>query len=241
MSNDGRYASPPCLLHEVDPSYSGLASQPDSSAWKDVARWRKAERDRLVAARQAMPPALHRACTAAIAERLDHLLGDVQGRTISVYWPMRAEPDLRPWMLSLHRRGAICGLPVVVGRDEPMTFRRWAPGMPLVAGIWKIPVPAADDRVIPDVVLAPVVGFDEGCFRLGYGGGYFDRTLAAIDTPLVAIGVAFEMMRLADVFAQPHDMPMQVIVTESRVRDCRNGQGHGEQCAGGPGRPDPTR
>jgi 5-formyltetrahydrofolate cyclo-ligase len=87
----------------------------------------------------------------------------------------------------------------------------------MAPGIWDIPVPAEGEPVQPDAVLAPLVGFDGLGYRLGYGGGYYDRTLAAMDGPLLAIGVGFELAQLDTIHPQPHDVPMSAIVTERRV------------------------
>jgi 5-formyltetrahydrofolate cyclo-ligase len=84
-------------------------------------------------------------------------------------------------------------------------------------GVFDLPVPKAREVVQPAIVLAPLVGFDADNFRLGYGGGYFDRTLTAFSRRPVAIGVGFELARLASVFPRPHDVPMDIVVTEARV------------------------
>ncbi|HEM47382.1 MAG TPA: 5-formyltetrahydrofolate cyclo-ligase [Alphaproteobacteria bacterium] len=191
------YASPPCLMHEQDPAWSGLS--PDDSPEKRVARWRKAERQRL------------------IAGRLDALIGDVAGRTVSAYWPFRGEPDLRAWMESVAERGGRCALPVVVEKGVPLVFRTWRKGEELASGVWNIPVPAGGAEVVPDVVIAPVVGFDRGAWRLGYGGGFFDRTLASLPTRPLAIGVGYAMQEVDTIYPQPHDIPMTVIATEQEL------------------------
>ena len=90
--------------------------------------------------------------------------------------------------------GGRCALPVVVEKKAPLVFRLWEPGGRLVPGVWNIPIPADGDEVLPDVVIAPVVGFDSACYRLGYGGGFFDRTLAAL--PHRPSQLALGMMQL---------------------------------------------
>jgi 5,10-methenyltetrahydrofolate synthetase len=84
--------------------------------------------------------------------------------------------------------------------------------------VWNIPIPEAREVVVPQAVLAPLVGFDRQCYRLGYGGGYFDRTLAALSPRPLAIGVGFEMSQIETIFPQSFDIPMEVIVTEARIR-----------------------
>lgn len=211
------FASPPCFLHELDPGFAVLRSGSDPLLRPDVLRWRKSERDRLIRERVAIPPAERRALTVRIATALDEVLGSLAGVTVGVYWPMRGEPDLRPWMERVAERGGFCALPVVVQKRAPLAFRTWRRGERLEPGFWNIPVPAAGREVTPAVVIAPLVGFDRACYRLGYGGGYFDRTLAQIDP--VAVGVGFECGRVASVHPQPHDKPMHWIVTEAGAQE----------------------
>src|ERR1019366_8280449 len=96
-----------------------------------------------------------------IGARLDALLPTLSGQIVSLYWPLRGEPDLGDWLAAILDRGALCALPVVVEKNAPMIFRSWRPDEPLVRGFWNIPVPQQGAIVRPDVVLAPVVGFDE--------------------------------------------------------------------------------
>ncbi|MBN9063002.1 MAG: 5-formyltetrahydrofolate cyclo-ligase [Rhizobiales bacterium 65-9] len=209
------YSSPPCFMHEIDPAYSGLSIDPQQ--WKDVARWRKAERERMIAARLAMSAEVRRRFTEEIARRLDALLGEIHGRTVSLYWPFRGEPDLRDWMETVWRRGGVCALPVVERKAAPLTFRSWRSGEPLEKGVWNIPFPANGRAVRPDVVIAPVVGFDRGCYRLGYGGGFFDRTLASLSPKPIAIGVGYGAQETPSIYPQNHDVPMRAILTENET------------------------
>jgi len=176
--------------------------------------WRKTERERLIAARLAIPADRRRTFSEAIAARLDGLVGDVSGRIVSLYWPFRGEPDLRPWLAAITARGATGALPIVVEKAHPLVFRAYRPGDALEKGVWNIPVPAAGDTVFPDVTIAPLVGFDAAHYRLGYGGGFFDRTLASLGRRPLVIGVGYAMQRIETIHPQPHDIPMDVIVTE---------------------------
>jgi 5-formyltetrahydrofolate cyclo-ligase len=146
------------------------------------------------------------------------LLADRQGITLGVYWPFQAEFDPRPLIDWLIAEGSAAALPAVVDNKGPLEYRAWRPGEPLVDGVWNIPVPQQRAIVVPQAVLAPLVGFDGECYRLGYGGGYFDRTLAALSPRPVAIGVGFELSLLDTIHPQPHDIPMDLIVTESGLR-----------------------
>lgn len=212
------YASPPCLAHEIDPAYfDPLSVEPQQAA--DVARWRKAGRARLLAERAALPVAARQAAAKAIAGHLDLLLDkrflNLDGLILSGWWPIRAELDLRPWFETLLARGACVALPVVVTPHAPLRFRPWKPGCRMQVGVWKIMVPAEGPEVVPDVTLAPLVGWDAAGYRLGYGGGYFDRTLAATKPRPLSIGIGLDAARLPTIFPQPHDIAMDAIVTET--------------------------
>lgn len=211
----GNYASPPCLLHEFEPVEGG--DPLDAAQWRDVLRWRKAERERLIAARLAIPADERARMAERIAEGVDALVGDPKGRIVSLYWPFRGEPDFRPWIASITERGATAALPVVVEKGRPLIFRAYEPGDRLEKGVWNIPIPAEDRQVIPDVVLSPVVGFDLQNYRLGYGGGFFDRTLAALPAKPLVIGVGYSSQAISTIYPQPHDIPMDRIVTEAKV------------------------
>lgn len=216
----GGYASPPCLAHEIDPAYfDPLGVDPQQA--RDVARWRKAERARLLAERTALSVDSRKAAAIAIAAHLDRLLGrrrkSLDGLTISAWWPIKAEIDLRFWLEGLAARGARAALPLVATRAAPLIFRAWTPETRMERGFWNIPVPAEGPDIAPDITLSPVVGWDGAAYRLGYGGGYFDRTLAAITPRPWAIGIGLDAARLSTIFPQPHDIPMEAIVTETGV------------------------
>lgn len=167
--------------------------------------------------REALSETDRHALTAQLSEHLATLLDRLSPKSLGFCWPYRAEPDLRDfvahWLASQSERRA--ALPVVLDRDEPMMFRPWTPGMLLVPDRHGIPYPPGGCAMTPDVVLVPLNAFDAAGYRIGYGGGYFDRTLATLDT--VAVGVGFELGRVACVAPQPHDRPMDWIVTEAGV------------------------
>jgi 5-formyltetrahydrofolate cyclo-ligase len=138
--------------------------------------------------------------------------------TLGIYWPIQREIDVRPTADALRvSRGIQVGLPVVVEKGAPLEYWAWAMGDPMTRGFWNIPVPKNRNPVAPDVVVAPLVGFQDS-YRLGYGGGYFDRTLASRNPRPIAIGFGFEFSRLEGFVAQPHDVPMDVIVTDKAIR-----------------------
>ena len=210
--DDGQaqYSSPPCFMHELDPEYRAPLTD-----WTDVRRWRKAERERLIAARLAVSADARAAMSARIAEGLDALIGDIAGRLVSLYWPFRGEPDLRGWMALVNARGGRTALPVVIEKGQPLVFRAYKPGDRLEKGVWNIPIPAEGEPVLPDIVISPIVGIDPGNYRLGYGGGFFDRTLAAMPFRPFVIGVGYELQRIPTIYPQPHDIPMSEVVTEA--------------------------
>tara|TARA_R110002072_G_scaffold11668_11_gene52325 strand:+ start:68 stop:784 length:717 start_codon:yes stop_codon:yes gene_type:complete len=229
--NSGTFASPPCFMHELDPAYQNLPAASAAEQQLDLKRWRKAERDRLVKQRLALDTELRRQQGAQIAANLEAAIGSVEGLTVSAYWPFRGEPNLVDFMKRLAGRGGRCALPVVVAHGKPLLFRIWADGDSLGRGVWNIPIPREDAEVaVPDVVIAPVIGFDRGCYRLGYGGGFYDRTLAALAKKPRLFGVGYNQAAIATIYPQWHDIPMDKVVTETGVIcpvEDRLADGHG--------------
>jgi 5-formyltetrahydrofolate cyclo-ligase len=185
---------------------------------QQVKLWRREQRARLIAERMAVSAALRRQWGEAINTRLDAVMATLTGRVLGIYFPFKAEFDPRPLAERWRARSWDIALPVVVDRRGPLEYRFWQPGMEMEIGVYDIPVPKARQVALPDVVLAPLVGFDPANYRLGYGGGYFDRTLAALAPRPIAIGVGIEAALLPTVFPRPHDMPMDYIVTEAQLR-----------------------
>jgi len=131
---------------------------------------------------------------------------------IGVYWPIRGEPKLHDAYAALAQAQVTLALPVVVAKDAALAFARWTPGDAVVVDKYGIAVPANPQLVSPDALLIPCVGFNVQRFRLGYGGGYYDRTLAPQPRPR-AIGIAYSCLR-TDFEADPHDIPLDVLITE---------------------------
>ncbi|GAB2180791.1 hypothetical protein DLREEDagrD3_10140 [Denitratisoma sp. agr-D3] len=128
---------------------------------------------------------------------------------------MRQEFDARPLAARLHSLGWDLALPVVAAPDSPLVFHRWGPDAAMVPGAYDIPVPAVAAPLVPDYLLVPLVAFDRHGYRLGYGGGYFDRTLAALSPAPVALGVGFELARVDSIYPEAHDRPLDYLVTEA--------------------------
>lgn len=127
----------------------------------------------------------------------------------------------------LVQRSARAALPAVSAPRARLEFRQWQPGDPVERGAHDIPVPRSREPLEPDVLLVPVVGFDGECYRLGYGTGHFDRTIAAMRCRPLAIGIGYEVSRVETIFPQAHDFPMDVIVTERTTVFGRSGSGAG--------------
>lgn len=212
MANEAEYASPPCFMHELAPDYCNVQSP--SAEWTDVSRWRQAERKRLIDERLALDPEERQIRSGRIAGMLDLAIGKFSGRIIGTYWPFRGEPDLRNWGIKVIEQGGRIALPVVIQKGWPLEYRIWAPGDPLERGVWNILVPSHGPAVQPDIVLAPVVGFDDAHYRLGYGGGFFDRTLAIMSKKPMKIGVGYAQSRISTIYPQAHDIPMDMVVTD---------------------------
>lgn len=181
----------------------------------DYAAKRKRLREEALRLRQTLSDARREALTARLVQHLDGLVARIGPRTIGFCWPYRAEPDLRAWVAAWLAADSerVAALPVVLERHAPMLFRRWWPGAPMPLDRHGIPHPAEGDPLHPDLLLIPLNAFDGRGYRIGYGGGYFDRTLAVMQT--IAVGVGFEVGRVPDTYPQAHDRPMQWLVTEA--------------------------
>ncbi|GAB4437787.1 MAG: 5-formyltetrahydrofolate cyclo-ligase [Rhodocyclaceae bacterium] len=172
-------------------------------------------RVRLIAARQALPARARSRGSAAIERHLERLLERLAAGVIGFCWPIRGEYDPRALMARLVAQGRKVALPVLVAESAALDFREWVPGAAMDADRYGIPFPAQGRRVHPDVIVIPVVGFDAAGFRLGYGGGYFDRSMAALDPRPIAVGTGFELGRIDSIRPRPHDIPMDWVVTET--------------------------
>ena len=138
------------------------------------------------------------------------------GATIAGFWPMGDEVDIRPLLHALHALGHVLLLPVTPPRGQALLFRRWAPGSAMEPGRFGTQHPAATEAATPDTLLVPLLAFDLRGHRLGYGGGYYDRTLAALPHAF-RLGVAYAAQQVPAVPAGPHDVTLHTIATESGV------------------------
>jgi 5-formyltetrahydrofolate cyclo-ligase len=203
----------------------------------ELKSWRKAERERLIAVREN----LDAATLALFRQRIDaHLWRSFPGLAaarLAFCWPIRGEYDARRLAQRLRERGAVTALPVVVAPRQPLVFREWHPGVTLASGPLGIPFPVGSDPVVPTAALVPMIGWDEAGYRLGYGGGFFDRTLASLARKPVVIGVSYELAKIKTIRPQSWDIPMDWVVTERGTyrRDPEGLVFLGEASAGEPG------
>ncbi len=155
------------------------------------------------------------------AERVARFAGDLaiaEGAVVSFYWPMGDEADPRTLANALAARGHTLALPVVVAKKSPLHFRDWRDGDPLIVHAFGMHEPGERARAVtPDVLLVPLLAFDARGTRLGYGGGFYDRALHALETKR-AIGVAYTGQEVETLPCQPHDHPLDAVITEKGVR-----------------------
>lgn len=185
--------------------------------WPTVQALRKAKRTELLVHRAFLTLEDRTRRAHALTERL---LAAAELHTYPVlgfYWPIRGELDLRDVARRHIEAGGAAALPVVVAKGAPVEFWQWEPGAAMRRGLWNIPVPAERRVVTPEAVLIPLVGYDAAGYRLGYGGGYYDRTLAASASRPLCIGVGYDEAQIETIHPQPHDIPMSLIVTEARI------------------------
>jgi 5-formyltetrahydrofolate cyclo-ligase len=179
----------------------------------------KANLRRDAAARRKQAHAAHRQVGLALMQHFKNSVDVPPGAPISGFWPMGDEIDVKPLLAQLHASGHPIGLPVVVKKGEPLIFRQWHPGLALVSGGFGTEVPPASaPELEPQVLIVPLLAFDAEGYRLGYGGGFYDRTLDKLRTgsaadPL-AVGVAFSAQHVMRVPRDDFDQPLDWIVTE---------------------------
>ena len=183
----------------------------------DLLRWRKTERARLIAAREALGERTLGEFRRRIDRHLERAFPGLAAARLAFCWPIRGEYDARFFARTLRERGALTALPVVVAPRQPLVFREWRPGIELAKGALDIPYPVGSNEVVPDAVLLPMNGWDESGYRLGYGGGFFDRTLGNFKKKPAVIGISYEIARMKTIDPQSWDIPMDWVVTERGV------------------------
>jgi 5-formyltetrahydrofolate cyclo-ligase len=164
----------------------------------------------------------------AFAKRLAEIgagiVAEAKAQVVSGFWPIKDEPSTLPLLLALSQQGIVTALPVMIARDRPLTFRAWRDGEPLIAAAMRIMEPPPEAKeVLPDLLFVPLAAFDRKGGRLGYGAGFYDRTLAKLRAlkPIKAVGVAFEVQELQDLPQEPHDEPLDYVLTERKLIYCK--------------------
>jgi 5-formyltetrahydrofolate cyclo-ligase len=185
-----------------------------AKGWDAIKAWRKARREETIAWRAGLDRATHQAWDGEITRRLIALCPVEEECVVGFCWPFQGEFDARFAVRTWREQGAIAALPQVVAKATPLQFRAWWPGAPMTKGVYDIPFPDGTEIVLPDVAIVPMNTFDERGYRLGYGGGFFDRTLAALERRTLAVGIAYERLRAPTIHPQEHDIAMDFVVTE---------------------------
>lgn len=161
---------------------------------------------------------------AATATRhlVDYVLSLPDVSIVSAYMAIQTEIDPMAAMVELHENGRIIALPVIQGKDRPLLFREWAPDAAMIEGDFGALIPRGGAELRPDLIIAPLVAFDRAGNRMGYGGGFYDRTIAQLrkSAPLRAIGFAFAGQEVPQLPVEPTDQPLSALVTETGVITC---------------------
>lgn len=195
-------------------SEGGPATLPADANWEAICEWRKETRTWLIQRRTGISITDRVAWSDNISRSLTDALSSSDASVIGFYWPFRGEYDPRDVMAALREHGTRLALPVIVARGQPLIFREWQPGSLMTQGVWNVPMPESGEAVMPDLLVVPFVGFDEQGYRLGYGGGFYDRTIAAMPVKPRTIGVGFKQGQLETIYPQPHDIALNQIITE---------------------------
>ena len=164
--------------------------------------------------RAALSQTTHAEFSAAIVKHLRHSLKMLAlKKSVGFCMPIQNEPNILPFILESQKKGIVTAMAKVLAKNAPLIFVPWKDGEPLEPDACGIPAPILNEKILPEILLIPLLAFDENGFRLGYGGGYFDRTLAEND--FYSVGIGFEMNRVDSVFPQSYDQPLNAVVTEN--------------------------
>jgi 5-formyltetrahydrofolate cyclo-ligase len=182
----------------------------------DLMMAKRLARERALAARASLAPAQREAASAALADQVLRHCPPPPGAVVSGVWPLDGEFDLRPLMHMLHARGHPIVLPVTPPKGQPLSFRLWQPGDALVRERFGTLRPTGE-VMVPDFLLVPLLAFDRRLHRLGYGAGYYDRTLARLSRGRFALGCAFAAQEVDAVPVGPHDVALDAVATERGI------------------------
>lgn len=185
---------------------------------------RKQARDRLLQERAATGKEARDRLDEALMGHFSALLQYIHGRHIGCYWPIRGEFNSVPLMMSLHKSGSSVSLPMVDDENKQLVFCKWHPEALMARDKVGVPYPADTEYEQPEILLIPLVGFDAQGYRLGYGAGYYDRTLHHMKPPPIAIGIGYEAGLLESINPHEMDVAMEFILTERGLRHFRAGR-----------------
>ncbi len=162
--------------------------------------------------------AAHAQDTGAAAGHLSAVLAGFRGVPLAGYMPIRTEIDPTPAMAEAAAHGPVC-VPVIVGAGQPLRFAAWEPDMPMIEGPYGAKIPETLTFIVPEILIVPLLAFTLAGARLGYGGGFYDRTLDALRAKgaALAIGFAYSAQQMADLPLDPTDQPLDLIVTDKEV------------------------
>lgn len=189
----------------------------------DLAEIKKQARAKATAIRKAAHEQWSGRAPLALASHPFPASPTVTHKIVSGFFPYQSEIDTRPLLGKLAGDGWTTCLPIVIANGQPLQFRRWLPGEPTINGVWGIPRPPdTSPELEPDVLIIPMLAFDRTGYRLGYGGGFYDRTLEKLRAikKVIAIGVAYSAQELDEVPHGLHDQPLNYIMTEREVIIC---------------------
>jgi 5-formyltetrahydrofolate cyclo-ligase len=176
-------------------------------------------RDEISQKRSALSPNFRKEAALSAAETFAAAVPIKKGQVVSLYWAIRDELNTEPLLLHLVREGHTVCLPVVKGREVPLEFRVWRDDATLYPSGFGTLAPGEDAPVVePDVMVLPMLGFDAKGNRLGYGAGHYDRTIASIEKPIFRVGYAYSAQEVDQLPVEPHDKPLDMVVTEAGVR-----------------------
>jgi 5-formyltetrahydrofolate cyclo-ligase len=185
----------------------------------DIGQAKSALRLQAHAARSALSPTDRADAAKTVSDLFFEHVTPGPGDVVAAYWPIRDELDCQPILVRLMEANTTVVLPAVNGRDQPLDLRVWEQGTTLFAsGFGTLAPSPLAPRAQPDIVLIPLLGFDRLGTRLGYGGGYYDRTLASLPKKPKLVGIAFAAQELDLIPREPHDMPLDLLITEAGAR-----------------------
>lgn len=190
----------------------------------DISKIKEALRQAAIARRDALPAPDRQQAAESIAER-PFPVAIAPGAVVSGFMPLKSEISPLPLMRKLVEAGAALALPVVAGKGQPLVMRRWAFGGPLASGVWGIREPMPDAPAVdPDILIVPLLAFDRRGHRLGYGAGYYDRTIAALRAkkPIVVIGIGYAAQEVDEVPVTPRDERLDLVLTERETIEVRS-------------------